>query len=155
MTCRGARVAPAPALVAALAALVTLGGCGGSSLSAHDLRADVTRSCTIGETRTNRITAPTSPAAGATFLRRGLAVLTPELDALRSLHPPGGLASNYDAAVDAFGGEVNAIRATFAQLGHGGDPLLRFPALARLLAPLETRENAAWQSLGIPACVQR
>jgi hypothetical protein len=155
MTCRGARVAPAPALVAALAALVTLGGCGGSSLSARDLRADATRACTVGQARTNRITAPASPAAGATFLRRGLAVLTPELDALRSLHPRGGLASNYNAAVDVFGGEVNAIRATLTRLGHGSDPLLGFPALARLLAPLETRENAAWQSLDIPACVQR
>jgi hypothetical protein len=155
MTCRGARVAPPPALAAALAALVTLTGCGGSSLSSRDLRADATRACAVGQTRTRRITPPASPAAGAMFLRRGLAVLAPELGALRSLHPPGGLESNYNAAVDAFGSEVNAIRATLARLGRGGDPLVGFPALARLLAPLETRQNAAWQSLDIPACVQR
>jgi ABC-type phosphate/phosphonate transport system substrate-binding protein len=145
------------ALLAALAA-TALGatGCGGhSSLSNPTLRADAGRVCSVTRARTGRLKVPTAPSQGEAFLRRGLAALGPELSELRTLSPSTKLSSDYGAAVDDLAAEVAAIRSTVAALRTGADPLDRFPELQRALAPLEARANAAWQGLGIDACVER
>jgi hypothetical protein len=133
-------------------------GCGGAaknSLSASDLRTQATRLCTIARKQTDRIAAPTGPATAAAFLNNGLAVLDPELAALRQLHPSGDLGQVYTTAIDAFARKVNALRTAAAKLAGNGDPVVTMKSLEQQLAPLEEEENGAWQALEIPACLNR
>jgi hypothetical protein len=143
--------APAAAALAAL----TIAGCGGSSLSDRDLRGDATQVCNIARVRTNRIAQPSSPAAGIAFLRRGAAVLGPELAALRRLGPPSDLASRYEATLAEFSRGLTLVRSAIGRLGDGGDPVKEFKALQQQLAPVLALENASWRALELPACVKR
>jgi hypothetical protein len=152
-----ARARATAALAAsALTAAGALAGCGGhSSLSDRDLRADAARTCAIARLRTDRVRTPASPSGGEAFLRRGVAVLGPELAELRTLSPSTALASKYRAAIADLAAEVAMIRSTMSELRAGADPLIRFPELERSLAPAEARANAAWQALDIGACTER
>jgi hypothetical protein len=138
--------------------LLALAGCGGAaknSLSASDLRTQATRLCTIARKQTDRIATPTGPATAAAFLNRGLAVLDPELKALRQLHPSGDLGQVYATAIDAFAQKVNALRTAAATLAGNGDPVVTMKSLEQQIAPLEGQENGAWLALEIPACLNR
>jgi hypothetical protein len=145
----------APAAVAVALVALALAGCGSQSLSDRDLRADATQLCNVARFRTNRISRPRSPAAGLAYLRRGVSVLAPELAALRRLGPPGDLAKNYDGTLAAFASTVRALRTAIAGLRAGAAPVGAYQALERQLAPLVAQENASWQGLQIPACVNR
>jgi hypothetical protein len=147
------RAAPA-ALAGALMALA-LAGCGSSSLSDRDLRADATQLCNITRFRTDRIPPPGSPGAGLAYLRKGVSVLAPELRALRRLGPPSDLAKDYDATVAEFAGTVQALRTAVVGLQRSASPVAAYQALERQLAPLVAQENASWQGLQIPACINR
>jgi hypothetical protein len=147
--------AVAAALIVATVALIALAieSCGTTSLSAPVLRKDANRLCTIGRHRTSGIPVPKSPAAATTFLTRGLAVLEPELAALRRLNPPPAATAVYRRAVDAFGGEVAAMRSTLSEISRGSDPIAAVRALQGRLDPIEVPEDSAWKSLAIDACV--
>jgi hypothetical protein len=147
------RAAPA-ALAGALVALA-LAGCGSSSLSDRDLRADATQLCNVARFRTDRISPPASPAAGLAYLRKGVSVLAPELRALRRLGPPSDLAKDYNATMAEFASTVQALRTAIVGLRSGAAPVSAYQALQRQLAPLVAQENASWQVLQIPACVNR
>jgi hypothetical protein len=152
-----ARAVAAAVAVFATVALIALAieSCGKSSLSAPALRRDASRLCTIGRHRTSAIAIPRSPTAATTFLTRGLAVLEPELAALRLLNPPAAAALVYKRAVDGFGGQVAAMRSTLSEISHGGDPIAAFRALQAQLDPIEIPEDSAWKSLGIDACARQ
>jgi hypothetical protein len=145
------RAAPAAVALVALA----LAGCGSVSLSDRDLRADAAQLCNVARFRTNRISPPGSPAAGLAYLRKGVSVLAPELAALRRLGPPNDLAKDYDAALAEFASTVQALRTAIAGLKNGAAPVSAYQALQRQLAPVLAQENASWQELQIPACVNR
>ena len=145
----------APAVLAGALVALALASCGSSSLSDRDLRADATQLCNVARFRTDRISAPRSPAAGLAYLRRGVSVLAPELGALRRLGPSSDLAKDYNATVAEFASTVQALRAAIAGLQRGGEPVSTYQALQRQLAPILARENEAWQGLQIPACVNR
>jgi hypothetical protein len=138
-----------------LLALMGCGGSGSSGLSARDLRTQATRLCTIARKQTDRIAAPSSPAGAAAFLNQGLAVLQPELKALRQLHPSGDLGQVYKTAITAFAQKVDAVRTAATALAGNGDPVTTMKSLEQQLAPLEEEENGAWQALEIPACLNR
>jgi hypothetical protein len=137
--------------------LLALMGCGSASggLSARDLRTQATSLCTIAREQTDRIAAPSSPAGAAAFLNQGLAVLQPELKALRQLHPSGDLGEVYKTAITAFAQKVDAVRTAATALAGNGDPVTTMKSLEQQLAPLEEEENGAWQALEIPACLNR
>jgi hypothetical protein len=143
------------AAASAAALSLALTACGSSSLSDRQLRADATRVCTVTRTRLNRIAVPSSPAAGVRFLRRGMAVLAPEIKGLRALSPPSALGSTYSRALDALTSELADIEVADTRLVHGGDPVQIFQTLASRTAPLEAQANGAWTQLQIPACVER
>lgn len=147
----------AVALALSCLALAALTGCGGgnSGLSANDLRTQATRLCTVARQQTDRIPTPASPAQAAAFLNRGLAVLEPELKALRQLHPSGDFSQVYRTAIEASAQKVSAIRGAAGALAGGGDPVTTMKALQTQLATLESQENGAWQALEIPACLNR
>ena len=136
-------------------AALALCGCGATSLSANQLRSQAARLCTATTRQINRIPTPTSPAGGAQFLRIGLAALTPELQALRTLRPPGDLAHDYSTALTTTARELAALHSTLRVLEGGGDPVILIKALQRRLRPLEARANGAWRALKIDACVNR
>jgi hypothetical protein len=140
--------------LAVLAALA-LSGCGSSSLSSTQLRGDATRICTATTQLTDRIPTPTSPGGATSFLTRGETAIAAEVKALTRLHPPSNLAAVYATAVGASDAELRSLRTTVRQLGRGSDPATAIKSLQRRLAPLEARANAAWQNLGISACVNR
>jgi len=142
------------AVLASLAALA-LCGCGRSSLSSAQLRQDATRICATARRQTDRIATPTSPAQSAQFLAQGAAALRPELKALAALRPPSDLARVYAAALSASSAELIALSATARHVDVGDDPVSAISSLAHRLGPMESRANAAWHSLAIPACVNR
>jgi hypothetical protein len=141
--------------VALVLTAVALAGCGSSPLSTKGLQTRASRICRATDARVERIPTPITPGQGATFLRRSLAALTPELLALRRLHPGGDAGPVYARALSARAAELAAIRASIHRIDHGDDPVLTVQRLQREIAPLEQRENAAWSELAIPACGAR
>lgn len=139
------------AAIASFTAL-TLAGCGSTALSTQQLRSSATRVCTTARAQTNRIPTPAEPAGGTAFLRRGVTVLGPELTQLRSLRPPSDLARTYATALGAFALRLSELRSTVHQLEGGADPVIAIKTLQQHLAPLESQERGAWDSLQIPAC---
>jgi hypothetical protein len=135
--------------------LAALAGCGSGSLSARDLRADATVVCRRASQRLSQIPQPSAAVAALPFLRVGVAVLGPELAALRRLVPPAGLSTRYHATLAELATAVRTVRGTIAVLAHGGDPVASFAALERTLSPIVASENAGWRALQIPACVGR
>jgi len=142
-------------IVLASLAVLALCGCGSSSLSSTQLRQDATRICATASRRTDRIATPTSPAQSGQFLAQGAAALEPQLKALTALRPPSDAARVYATALRADSAELSALRATARQLDVGDDPVSAISSLQRRLGPIESRANAAWHSLAIPACVNR
>jgi hypothetical protein len=142
---------------AAVASLVALAvaGCGGSSESAKRLRAQAGRVCTKALDAGALIRPPAVPARTSAFLRHGIGVLRPELAGLQRLRPPGELADEYTAAVDALDRELTILAVTVHDLDRGADPLSAIKTLQRRLAPVEARADAAWRTLDVPACVNR
>lgn len=151
---RAVGVAVAAFATVALIALA-IESCGSSSLSAPALRRDANRLCSIARHRTGAISVPGSPGGATAFLTRGLAVLAPELAALRLLNPPSAAALIYKQALDAFASELAAMRSTLTEIGRGGDPIAAVRSLQARLDPIEIREDGAWKSLGVDACVKQ
>jgi uncharacterized lipoprotein YmbA len=145
---------PLPAVPAVLMALV-LAACGASSPSASQLRVAATRACASAAAQAERIATPVAPAGSAEFLRRGLAVLTPELAQLRRLHAPSDLAATYSTALRSSAGLRALLGAAVQSLNRGADPVSTVQTLQRRLAPLEARGDAAWRALDLPACLNR
>ena len=134
-------------LIAALA----LAACGAGSLTPAQVRARAGRICVNAANHLDAIRAPTATSGAQMFLRRGTAVLAPEVRGLRALHARGPVAS----AARALDGELAALRAALTGLRAGHDPVVAITTLQQQLAPLELRVNAAWRELRIPACVSR
>ena len=89
------------------------------------------------------------------FLKRGIAVLKPEFAALRRLRPPSSSAADYSTSMAAFSQKLGALGNAVRALTAGQDPTTVVKLLQRQLAPIETRENAAWAALQIPSCANR
>ena len=134
-----------------LIAAVALAACGNSSLTPAQVRARAGRICINAANHLDAIRAPTAASGAQTFVRRGIAVLAPEVRRLRALQTRGPVAG----AVRALDGELAALRGTLTGLRSGNDPVVAFKTLQRQLAPLELRVNAAWRTLRIPVCVSR
>jgi hypothetical protein len=141
--------------LAAGAAVLALSGCGSAAPSTSQLRAQATRICQRALARSAGIQPPATPAQTASFLRRGIAVLAPELGALRRLRAPSDQTGQYAAALGAMEQELTTLTATLHALDRGADPLSTINALQRKLTPVEARDLAAWRTLGVPACVNR
>jgi hypothetical protein len=141
------------ALTAVLA--LALAGCGSAPLSTGALRTRAARVCQLASARAQGIPTPTLPVQANTFLKRGVAVLAPELMALIKLRPGAEASPTYTTALQAFRRELAMVKDTAESLRRGGDPVIAVKTLERQLAPLQARENAAWESLQIPACLAR
>jgi hypothetical protein len=146
------RPSVALARVCALSAATLVSGCGGSPLSNDQLHTDATRICSLTTARTNGIPTPGSPAASATFLDRGIAALTPELEGLQALHPSGDDADVYKSTVKTFAEKVRALKDAQHGIDRGDDPVRTLQELQRKLGPLESQENGGWDALQLPAC---
>lgn len=134
-----------------LIAVLALAGCGTISLTPAQVRARAARICVNAANHLDAIRAPTATSGAQSFLRRGVAVLAPEVRRLRALHARGPVAM----AVSAIDGELAALHATLTGLRAGHDPVVAITALQPRLAPLELRVNATWRALRLPACVSR
>jgi len=142
------------AAVAVLAAAAAIAGCGGSGrLSSGDLKNQATQICALATKQTDRIKSPTSPAGSAVFLRQGITAVTPELAQLRKLRPPSDAQDVYATAINSSAKKLVLLRTASGQLARGDDPVSTMQSLEQQLAPVVQQENGAWQSLGIPACV--
>jgi hypothetical protein len=144
----------ARAIVAGVAALA-LAGCGGSSPSMVKLRARAARACTTAFAAGALIQAPPVPAATNAFLRRGIAVIRPELADLRTLRAPSEQAGAYSSALAALARELTILTATAHDLDDGADPVTTVKTLQHRLAPVEGASDAAWRTLGVSACLSR
>jgi hypothetical protein len=140
-----------PGFIGLLAALA-LAGCGGSSLTASQLRARATRVCTAAARRMNAIPTPGIPSQGEAFVSRGVSALSRELSGLRAIR---GRPSSFRDGLAAKAAEVALLRSTVKGLRAGNDPVVAIKTLEQQLEPVEVRADAAWQALGIPACVNR
>lgn len=134
-----------------LLAVPALAGCGGSSPTASQLRTRATQVCNVAARRLNNIPTPVQPSQGAAFVTRGVAVLSRELTALRAMHAP----SSFHDAVTAKAAELALLRSTAKGLKAGNDPVVAIKTLQTQLAPVEARDDLAWEDLGILACVNR
>jgi hypothetical protein len=143
--------------IAALALTLTLAvaSCGSSSQSIGRLRGQATRICQGALAQSDRIAAPSLASGTAAFLRRGTYVLGPELAQLRALRPPSDQADTYSAALAAASRQLTILDGTIHQLDGGADPLSLIKTLQRRLAPTESAQDAAWRTLGVPACLSR
>jgi hypothetical protein len=138
---------------AASALALAVANCGATPPSMARLQNQATRVCDQARARGAAIRAPAVPAQTGAFLKKGLALIRPELAALRRLQPPRGDAGAYSAAVGAMTREVNLLSSTAKALDRGADPLSAIKTLQRRLTPVEADDDAAWQTLGVPACV--
>jgi hypothetical protein len=140
-------------LLALLSATLLTGCGGGASPASSQLRIQATRACGAAERRLQRIT----PGRGGyvAFLKNGIAVLEPEVRRLGSLHPRAEDQAVFDAALAAIRQEITALKGGLSGLERHQDPALTFAALQRRLTPLESRADAAWRALQIPACLSR
>jgi hypothetical protein len=89
------------------------------------------------------------------FLRRGIAVLRRELASLRTLRAPSEHAGAYSAALGSLAHELAILTTTARDLDRGAGPLTTVKTLQHRLAPVEAWGDAAWRTLGVPACVNR
>ena len=142
-----------PILASVMALAVA--GCGASSPTTARLEAQAGRVCTQALAQDARIAPPPVPAQTAAFLRRGIAVLAPELANLRTLHVPHEQADTYTTAIDALAHELTILTVTARALDRGADPLTTIKTLQHRLAPVEAAGNTAWRTLGVPLCVSR
>jgi hypothetical protein len=145
-------------VVSALGALVIVlfvAGCGSSSLSDTQLRANAARMCSAAQRRAEQISAPKRPADAVRYLSHGITALTPQVTALRALPASGDLAKRYRSAVDAVDAELRELRSAVRGLKSGNDPVVAIKTLQERLAPLERRADASWRAIDIPACVSR
>jgi len=143
-------VAGTGTVLAALAA----SACGGTTPpSLIQLRSQANQICSVANREGSRIPTPASEASGRAFLKRGIQVLSPELQQLRALSAPEAASVVYTTAIDAFSRELAAMRTAVRALDRGQDPVIAFKSLQQRLSPLETQADAAWQALGITACV--
>jgi hypothetical protein len=150
------RARPRRLVTAALATLALAGaGCGSADLSGNQLRDGAARACNAAAVRAGRIATPPVPAAGVEFLQRGVAAFTPELTQLRRLRAPAGAGQAYADALSALQRKLGLMEAAVRVLGQGADPVQTVQALQRRLAPVESREDAAWHALDVPACLNR
>lgn len=147
------RIAIAAATLSVLA--LAIAGCGSSSPSMRQLRAQATGICQRARAQSDGIQPPALPSGAAAFLARGTAVLAPELVELRALKPPEDEAGSYSAALAAASRQLTTLDGTIHQLHGGADPLSVIKTLQRRLAPTESAGNAAWRTLDIPACASR
>jgi hypothetical protein len=143
------------AALGALAAAVLLTGCGSDRLSDAALRSKATVLCASAGRQASRIQTPSAPADGERFLRRGIAILSPELAALRKLKPPSDLQDVYEDALSSFSQKLELLRKTDQQLRSDGNPVTAMTALQQHLAPIELAEDGAWRALDVPACLNR
>jgi hypothetical protein len=150
---RGLRLV-APATLPVLVVLL-IAGCGSQPLSSSQLATQATQVCRLAAQQTDRIPTPSSPEASALYLKRGLAVMTPELEQLRRLKPPDDVADVYRVSITSFEKKVSYLRDTVHDLGKGEDPVIAMRTLQQDLAPIEKQEDGAWQTLQITACLNR
>ncbi len=144
-----------PALAALLALGLAVAGCGAGApahLSSSQLRDRAGAICTTASQAADAIPTP-SFTGMPRFLDRGLAVLTPELAALRLLRPSGQAGAVYRQALDSFDAELRALDGARAALRGGADPILTTQRLQHALAGPEASARRAWQALEIPSCL--
>jgi hypothetical protein len=142
--------------LAAGAVVLAVAGCGSSPPSAvANLQRQAARVCSRAQARGTEIKPPAVPAQTAAFLRRGTAVLGSELAALRALRVPPVQSGTYSAAVGALARELTILTDTARGLDRGADPLTAIKTLEHRLAPVESEDDAAWRTLGVPACAAR
>jgi hypothetical protein len=141
--------------LAAGAVALAVAGCGTSSSNWSNVRAEVARECTRAQARGAEIKPPAVPSQTAAFLRRGIAVLGPELSALRAVRVPSEQSGPYSTAVGSIARELAILTDTARGLDRGADPLSTIKVLEDRLAPVEVAGDAAWRTLGVPACVAR
>jgi hypothetical protein len=110
--------------------------------------------CTQAIAAGARLRPPASASDTAAFLRRGTAVVRPELASLRALRPPAAEAATYSAALRADERELSVLDATLHELDQGADPLSAIKTLQHRLAALEANDVAAWRTLDVPACAR-
>ncbi len=144
----------ARAFAAGLVALAVV-GCGAPSATLVSLRAQAARVCQRAQARGAEIKPPSVPAQTAGFLRRGVAVLRPELAGLRALRVPHEQSGTYSVALGSLARELTILTGTAHDLDRGADPLTTIKVLQRRLAPVEAAADAAWRTLDVPACVSR
>ncbi len=142
-------------LALAMTLSIGLAGCGADSLSAQQLRARAVQICSAAGLQTEAIVTPVAPAAGERYLSQGADALAPELRALHRLRPSHDMARGFRTATIADDRELRALRSTVRGLKAGNDPVVAIKTLQQELAPLEARADAAWASLGVPACTSR
>jgi hypothetical protein len=140
---------------AAGAAALAVVGCGAPSATLISLRTQATRVCDRAQARGAEIKPPAVPAQTAAFLHRGIGVLGPELAGLRALRVPREQSGTYSAALGSMARELAILSGTAHTLDRGADPLTAIKPLQQRLAPVEAAADAAWRTLGVPACVSR
>lgn len=131
--------------------VLLLAGCGGSGLSAAQVRSRAAAICNRAAVRTASIQLPEAPSGGQRFLGLGIAALAPEIRDLRRLGDHGSI----HAAVSAMQAELAALRSSLKGLRTGNDPVVAIKTLQQQLAAPEQRANTAWRALRVPACVSR
>jgi hypothetical protein len=141
-------------IMASVVALAVV-GCGAASPTMVRLRAQATRLCTRALAQDAQIASPAVPAQTAAFLRRGIAVLHGEVVGLRAVRAPSEQAGAYSAALGTLARELTILTSTAHDLDRGADPLTTVKTLQHRLAPVEADNDAAWRTLGVPACVNR
>ena len=141
--------------VALMLGTALLAGCGSKPLSSSQLGLQATRLCQLARLQTDRIPTPSTPAGSALYLKRGIAVMKPELAQLRALRPPSDVADVYAVSVSSFAKKLSYLKATVHDLAGGEDPVIAMRTLQQDLAPVEKQEDGAWQTLQITACVNR
>jgi hypothetical protein len=139
--------------LAAAAVALALTACDAPPASLVSLRRQAARVCTQAQARGAEIKPPAVPAQTASFLRRGIAVLGTERARLRALRVPRDQSGAYSSALGSLGHELTILTDTARKLDRGADPLTTIKTLEHRLAPVEVAGDAAWRTLGVPACV--
>jgi hypothetical protein len=136
----------------AVAAALSVSGCGTSSPSTDQLRSAATRACVAAGRELSRIPTPGLPSGGEAFLAAGVTALRGEQAALNRLSASGDVASAYARATSATRRELSVMESTLKGLKAGNDPVVAIKTLQQQLLPSERLAATSWRGVGVTAC---
>ena len=144
----------ASALFAA-AALVAVVGCGDGRLDSGELHDRVKGACDKDQKSLEKIPDPTDDRTTKVFISQAALATTTLYRELAGLKPPKDAQQGYAFAVGLVRQQANLLKDASSKLASGGDEVVVLRNVADQTTQIHSREQTAWEIVGVPSCASR